>query len=52
MCVWTKKRGSMNAGLRERWVLMKIPRCDTDGLREMLVCIRKTARERRWVLLK
>ena len=28
-----------------RWVLLKIPRCDIDGLgeRETLVCIRKTA---------
>ena len=68
MCVWTKKRGSMNAvvlmatpcpkslhgkgekwiarnilqGLdsrqpmtaRERWVLLKRPRCDIDGVGE------------------
>ena len=52
MCVWTKKRGSMNAvvlmatpcpkslygkgekWMGERWVLLKIPRCDIGGAGE------------------
>ena len=35
MCVWTKKRGSREKVERERrWVLLKIPRCDIDGLGE------------------